>query len=231
MAKTKPRRSPHVQYLWPTPILVRRFGQHQRVNRELLELFYAHRRKHQSAPSPVYSSADDLLQQHDHPALGDLTKFIVDSIYEIASEVNAPYWQGNQEIRVHLTGLWFQITNGHGFHETHVHGNCSWSGVYYVQTGECTSGRGEAGKAMPNGITRFYGPNLDAHAGGHVDLGNLYLVQDAAWDSYPQAGNVVVFPAHVKHMAFPYAGEQDRVIVSFHGQVHGAPLRHDYSFS
>ena len=42
---------------------------------------------------------------------------------------------------------------------------------------------------------------------------------------------LVVFPSHVKHMAFPYSGERDRVIVSFHAQVHGeTDLKYNYEF-
>ena len=74
---------------------------------------------------------------------------------------------------------------------------------------------------MPNGITRFYGPGIDYTGGGHGEFGNLYL-QHYAFDSVPSDGNLVVFPPHVKHMAFPYHGEHDRIIISFHAQVHSS---------
>jgi hypothetical protein len=42
-----------------------------------------------------------------------------------------------------------------------------------------------------------------------------------------------VFPSHIKHMPFPYDGEEDRVIVSFHAQVYNASgtQNYDYSFN
>ncbi len=230
MAKQQPRRNPHISYLWPTPILVRRFGQHQRVNPELAQLFYAYRKRHSPEEPLPYASPDTLMEESNNDALRQLGRFIGDSVFEVAREVNGPYWGQVQDIRVQLTGLWFQITNHHAFHETHVHGNCSWSGVYYVQAG---SNPGKVERGVPNGITRFYGPPMDIGGGGHGELGNLYL-QDYAWDSIPEDGKLVVFPPHIKHMAFPYAGEQDRIIVSFHAQVHGKrPFRpsENYTFA
>jgi hypothetical protein len=69
-------------------------------------------------------------------------------------------------------------------------------------------------------------------AGGFGDYGNLYL-HDNTWDSYPEDGKLCIFPAHIKHMPFPYAGEEDRVIVSFHAQVFNSSgsMEYDYGFN
>jgi hypothetical protein len=232
LARVAPKRNPNISYHWPVPVLSRKFGQYQQVNRDLLEAFYEYRKRNPRGSGPMYSSPDNLHQEIDHPSLLKLTRFITDGVYEIAAEVNAPYWKKATNIRVNLTGIWFQITNDFGFHETHIHGNCSWSGVYYVRAGNSSRAAGDVGKnGMPNGITRFYGPHMEYTAGGHGDLGNYYL-QDASLDSYPEDGRLVIFPAHLKHMVFPYQGEEDRVIVSFHAQVFGeSELRYGYSFS
>lgn len=219
-----------IHHLWPTPVLTRRYGERDRVNPALLELFYRHRDEHPGGASGGYASADNLLELYgDEQCVSDLAKFIAESVFEVARAMNQKFWRDIGKVRVDLTGLWFQITNNHAFHETHVHGNCSWSGVYYVQAG--TAGRKDKGSGQPNGITRFYGPNLEFMAGGHGDFGNLYL-QESTWDSYPRDGGLVVFPAHIKHMAFPYQGEADRVIVSFHAQVNSSEGRlYSYDFS
>ena len=181
----------------------------------------------------MYASRDDLPKQYgDDPAFSRLSRFITDSLFELASEVNKPYWRQGQEIRIDVTGLWFQITNNFAFHETHVHGNCSWSGVYYVQAGESSDAADNPNQTgMPNGITRFYGPHMEHSAGGHGDLGNLYQ-HHATFDSVPEDGRLVIFPAYLKHMVFPYNGSTDRVIVSFHAQVNGPEgFRTNYAFS
>lgn len=232
MAKqNRPGTSP-IQQLWPVTILTRRFGKYQQVNPALLAHFAEYRRANPGSSGAVYASPDNFAADSDHPAILSLQKFIMDNVFEVAAEVNSAYWKKSQTINIHLTGMWFQISNNYGFHETHVHGNCSWSGVYYVQSGDSSKGPGEIGaNGQPNGITRFYGPNTEYQAGGHGDLGNFYL-QDHTYDSYPQDGKLVIFPSHLKHMVFPYSGEQDRVIVSFHAQINGdEDLRYNYSSS
>ena len=222
--------NPNISYLWPTPILSKQFDQHLPVNEALLKLFYQHREKHQKVKSAKYASKDNLYVLYkDNPAIQQLVQFIMDGVYEIASAVNGPYWGSNKSIDIQITGVWFQMSNNHTFHETHVHGNCSWSGVYYVQAADSIRSPDEQSEDTPNGLTRFYGPHLDITAGGHGDFGNLYL-QDTHYDSYPEDGKLVVFPPHIKHMPFPYSGEKDRVIVSFHAQVH-TPDGFSYGYS
>jgi uncharacterized protein (TIGR02466 family) len=167
-----------------------------------------------------------------HKELNELAEFISKGIVEVATEANRGLWQDGEKVSVTLTGLWFQISNGYPFHEMHVHGNCSWSGVYYVRAGDCSTSPESHGSQQPNGVTRFYGPHMEHMAGGFGDYGNLYL-HDNNWDSYPEDGKLCVFPSHIKHMPFPYNGEEDRVIVSFHAQVFNASgaQNYDYSFN
>ena len=230
---TLPARDPNAEIhdLWPTPVLARTNEQHASIKQGLLDLFYAHRDEHSKTTGPVYSSRDNLYEIYkDHPAFAALTRFILDSVFQVAAHANGKAWQNSQKINVRLTGVWFQISNASGLHETHVHGNCSWSGVYYVQAGDCSRSSDDRKNGLLNGITRFYGPYMDFYAGGHVEVGNLYL-QSASWDSFPEDGKIAVFPSYLKHMAFPYSGEQDRVIVSFHAQVEGeGDLQYRYQF-
>ena len=170
-----------------------------------------------------------LNQYPTHTELEELADFIRAGIFEVALDANADYWQANDQVKINLTGLWFQISNGYNFHETHVHGNCSWSGVYYVCAGDSSSSPESHKGKQPNGITRFYGPNMEYMAGGHGDYGNFYL-HDSSWDSYPQDGKLCVFPSYLKHMVFPYNGAEDRVIVSFHAQVFNSKGGMDYDY-
>ena len=222
--------NPDVSMHWPTPLLVKQFENAATVNPKLIELFTVHRDKHRKSDSKTYASADNLHKQYeDNKDFMQLAQFIMAGVFEIASTVNGEYWQKMQveDIKINLSGIWFQITNEYNFHEVHVHGNCSWSGVYYVQSGN--AGSKEPG--FPNGITRFYGHHLDIQGGGHLDLGSFYL-QDASHDVLPEDGKLVVFPSHVKHMPFPYVGDKDRIIVSFHAQVNGdKPLKLGYKFN
>ena len=212
-------------------MLARTNDQHASIKQDLLDLLYAHRDEHTKASGPVYASRDNLYELYkDHPAFAALIKFILDSVYQVAAHANAKAWQNSQSIDVKLTGVWFQISNDNGLHETHVHGNCSWSGVYYVQAGESSRSKSDRRNGLLNGVTRFYGPYMEFLAGGHSEFGNLYLGH-GSWDSFPADGKIAVFPSYLKHMVFPYSGEQDRVIVSFHAQVDGeSELQYNYQF-
>jgi uncharacterized protein (TIGR02466 family) len=198
----------------------------------LINLFRQYQKENPTNSGSVYSSPDNFSHGIKNKALQSLEKFIMDNIFSIASELNAPYWKHGMSLDVTLTGLWFQISNNFGFHEMHVHGNCSWSGVYYVQAGSSSRSASDLlDNGMPNGITRFYGPHTEYLAGGHGDRGNYYL-NDHTYDSYPEDGMLCIFPSYLKHMVFPYQGEQDRIIVSFHGTVDTEEeLRYGYSFS
>lgn len=232
MAEHSLSNNPLISQLWPVSILNQRLENHKAVNEALIRFFRAYQKQHPGEQSSVYSSPDNFAEGVKNPAIDQLTKFIMDNVFVISRELNRNYWSESQSINIDLTGMWFQISNDFGFHETHIHGNCSWSGVYYVQSGSSSKGPKDVHKnGMPNGITRFYGPNIDFGAGGHGDLGNYYLMDDS-YDSYPEDGKLVIFPSHIKHMVFPYQGEEDRIIVSFHAQVNSDQvLRYKYGFS
>ncbi len=231
--KQKTGSNPNIIKLWPTTMLAKRFAHYQKVNPALLELFYQHRDLEQRSPQQAYASADDLLNKYPlHRELNELAEFISQGIVEVATEANKGMWREGEKIRVNITGLWFQISNHNSFHEMHVHGNSSWSGVYYVRSGDCSTSAASHRGQQPNGVTRFYGPHVEHMAGGFGDYGNLYL-HDSNWDSYPEDGKLCLFPAHIKHMPFPYNGTEDRVIVSFHAQVFNSSgvQNYDYGFS
>lgn len=227
-------KNPAIQLNWPVPILTKKLENANEVNPQLIKLFKDHQKQQTGDNTKSYASADDLHQVFkDNKAFAQLAQFISNNVFEMGAAMNGEYWQAMQvrNIGVHLTGIWYQITNNYVFHEMHVHGNCSWSGVYYVQAGESGSVAKEKELGFKNGITRFYGPHLDYQAAGHLDLGNYYT-QKASLDFIPEDGKLVVFPSYLKHMPFPYIGKKDRIIVSFHAQITGdTPLQRGYSFS
>jgi hypothetical protein len=211
---------------WGTPLLRRSLENAETINADLVELFYQHRKQDLETRGQksgnLYSSSDDLLQRYQHPSLQALFEFISSSVFEIASHMNAPIWQGMgaSQLQMHIVGAWFQIANRYGFHDIHNHGNCSWSGVYYVQIDPLERRQEHATLGAMNGITRFYGHWLGLTGGAHMDLGNAYLQQSHV-DATPRAGDLIVFPSWLNHKAMPYDGDKDRIIISFNAQVHG----------
>jgi uncharacterized protein (TIGR02466 family) len=203
---------------------VHRFTQAAEVNAVLARVFRVMRATDPGyqAGSSFYASSDDLLGRVDLPEFGALVQFIAQSLQTTIKEANKNVWpQGRHAMQLELVGLWFQIQNGAAFHDVHTHGNCSWSGVYYVQIDAPEVRESHAELGALNGATRFYSPMFALLGGAHMDMGNAWL-QQATLDVAPQEGELVLFPAFLAHKAMPYSGSKDRIVVSFNAQIHAA---------
>lgn len=209
-----------LQRHWPVPLAVHRFGRAAEVNPLLARVFGAMRATDGSAPATrFYASPDDLLRRIQLPEFHELVQFIVQSIQTTAQQANAGLWPtGRHNLQLELMGVWFQIQNGATFHDVHTHGNCSWSGVYYVQIDPAEQRALHPDFGALNGATRFYSPLFPLLGGAHIDMGNAFL-QQATLDVSPQEGELVLFPSFLPHKAMPYMGGKDRIIVSFNAQI------------
>jgi uncharacterized protein (TIGR02466 family) len=209
-----------LQQHWPVPLAMHRFERGREVNEVLARVFSAMRATDpQASDSSFYASADDLPRRIDLPEFHALLQFIAASLQATAQQANAGVWPpGRHGLQLELMGVWFQIQNGAAFHDIHTHGNCSWSGVYYVQIDPPEQRKAHPEFGALNGATRFYSPMFPLLGGAHIDMGNAFL-QQATLDVTPQEGELVLFPAFLPHKAMPYAGERDRIIVSFNAQI------------
>lgn len=211
---------------WPVPLELHTFEQADEVNPILARVFNAMRATAlaQSEPpvtdKPFFASHDQLLSRVQLPEFDALVRFMVGALQKTIGQANAGIWpQGQASLQLQIAGCWFQIQNGMAFHDVHTHGNCSWSGVYYVQCDGEDKRREHPVLGDNNGVTRFYGPYTDWLSGAYMDMGNAYL-QKNAMDIAPEPGRLVLFPSYLPHKAMPYEGQTDRIIVSFNVQVH-----------
>ena len=213
-----------LQAHWSVPMATHRFAQAQDVNEVLARVFTVMRANdpdYRNA-SRFYASSDDLLQRVDLPEFSALITFIAQALQSTVKQANAGVWpQGRHGLQLELTGVWFQIQNGAAFHDIHTHGNCSWSGVYYVQIDALQERQTHAELGALNGATRFYSPMFPLLGGAHMDMGKAWL-QQATLDVTPQEGELILFPAFLPHKAMPYSGDKDRIVVSFNAQIHAA---------
>jgi uncharacterized protein (TIGR02466 family) len=186
---------------------------------------------HPERGGAFYASEDNLLKRVDVPEFRALVQFIVQSLQDTAQRANAQVWPpGQQPLQLLLTGVWFQIQNGAAFHDVHTHGNCSWSGVYYLQIDPPEQRAKHAQWRAHNGVTRFYSPMFPLLGGAHMDMGNAFM-QNATLDISPQEGELVLFPAFLPHKAMPYEGERDRIILSFNAQIHAPQGNQIYRYA
>lgn len=200
-----------------------RYPKAEELNPLLARLFAVLRatQSHQrgNAPGNFFASDDDLLQRVQLPEWQELVRFFVQSLRDTARTANASAWPaGNIDLKVAIQGMWFQISREGAFHDVHTHGNCSWSAVYCVQADALAQRQQRPSYGPSNGVTRFYGPHFAQLGGAFVDLGNAYL-QPPHVDVALQPGDLVVFPAWLAHQALPYAGDLERIIISFNASI------------
>ena len=211
-----------LQAHWPVPLATHHFAQAAEVNAVLARVFSVMRATDpdHKPGSRFYASSDDLLRRVDLPEFAALIQFIAQALQSTVKQANAGVWPlGRHGLQLELTGVWFQIQNGAAFHDIHSHGNCSWSGVYYVQIDPQAERAQHAELGALNGATRFYSPMFPLLGGAYMDMGNAFM-QQATLDVVPQEGELVLFPAFLPHKAMPYSGEKDRIVLSFNAQIH-----------
>jgi len=203
-------------FLWATPLievknpchaqwkeaLVRHCYESQTQAKEQIESGVTPRRK-----ANLYESQFNFLER-PQPEIQALRQFCndalvgaVSSLIQRATRAPAP------PIKVDLFESWIHITRDGGYHEVHNHPNCSWCGIYYLDPADCTVD-------PPNGINRFFSP---------IDI----MYDDPGAEAYPQKpisitpaeGTLVLFPSYVKHLAAPYKGTRERIILAFNSRV------------
>jgi uncharacterized protein (TIGR02466 family) len=214
------------QQFWATSFYAFLWPEHPREAPGILEFLYRLRDQQAArVASGVAAGAksgyglfegDFDLFARDHPGLARLKAFIVESVRRAIVHVH-----GGQDdaarIAVEISDGWYHITNQGGYHDAHVHGGCSWCGIYYLQIGE--SGQRQEGGA-PNGGSRFYSPLW--RGGTHQDYGNRYMSQSYV-DPPIQDGMLLLFPSYLLHSGLPYSGTKDRVVIAFNTKSFLAP--------
>ena len=158
----------------------------------------------------------DLFDTTENADLQALADWIRQSVSAVVAQVNGGQVPANR-LDVRFNESWFHITNDGGFHDAHVHGNCSWCGIFYLASGDPDEVPRDGTDKAGNGVNRFY-----AHipTGGMADdYGSMYLRRSYI-DVQPMDGRMVIFPSFLLHSALPYRGQRDRIIMAFNSQTY-----------
>jgi len=97
---------------------------------------------------------------------------------------------------------WANVCRTGDFHTTHTHPGATWSGVYYVDTGDSPGERDTA-------ALRFLDP-----APGSANAFFPYLLRTCP-EIQPVAGLMVLFPSYLPHMVHPHKGGGPRISIAF----------------
>lgn len=205
-------------FLWATPLIEARNPDHAKMKEALVRYCYEIERQAkepiESGVTPrrkanLYESRFNFFQ-HPLPEIQALRQFCGEALSRAVLKLMYQASGGKTQatsIAVDMFESWVHITHDGGYHEIHNHPNCSWCGIYYLEPADCTV-------EPPNGINRFFSP---------IDI----MYDDPGAEAYPQKpvsiapeeGKLLLFPSYVKHLAVPYKGSRDRIIVSFNSRV------------
>jgi len=103
-----------------------------------------------------------------------------------------------------FTDSWFHVGKTNSLHETHIHANCSWCGIYYVDIGDEGSGQ-----------TSFRNPAYSTY----LDAGTRWLDRTMETRIKAENGLLVLFPSYLQHYQSIYTGKKDRIVVAFNAQI------------
>lgn len=125
----------------------------------------------------------------------------------VANVVNNLHQEDGKECtyNINFNESWFHISKTNSTHEVHLHANCSWCGIYFVQAG--SKGSGKTVFTNPAGLN-------------YLDWGSRYLNKQLDLDIEPEDGLLILFPSYLRHYQALYTGKEDRIVVAFNASVY-----------
>ena len=201
----------NIMMLWSTPIGVFYNENHHAIKNDLIDFFKKYKNN-----NPKSRKGDENIKLYEsnynihtlkNPSYEKLMFFFAESFKKISEEANKEYQNKNNNNIINIKDSWFIIYESNGFVAPHVHSNCSWSSVYYVQCDEDNSSN--------NGETYLQKPFVDRLK---HDNGSRYL-QFETRNFEPKEGLLIIWPSHIIHGSFPYTGEKKRIIVSANATI------------
>ena len=201
---------------WVIPLVRVKNPDHARIKDGLVAHSYDRQRRSAAAiasgispkvKSNLFESTFDLFKS-DVPEVRALAQFCSQAVGSLLTELRRRLNRAEPAaLRIEMAESWVHITRDGGYHDVHLHPNCSWCGIYYVDPGDSTL-------TPPNGCNRFYPP----FEPNYHDYGTTALLTDPA-DVAPEEGVLVLFPSYLHHSAMSYRGSRDRIVASFNARV------------
>ena len=204
--------------LWPTTLLRKRFAGHEAIKPALLAFVRRYQEEHPGGRDAaenrgLYESAYDILKRYgeSEAAIQSLADFLKEAFFEAATAANGASWKRAEidieQISVNITASWFIDYKTEGNVHPHLHGNGSWSCVYYLQM--------DASDDPMNGATYFICPTNKSDSD---DAGAIYCREASRYFAAVE-GYALFFPSHLIHGSFPYKGDQPRIIFSANARI------------
>ena len=181
---------------------------HDQIKKKLLVFFEDYKKKQSSSRKSnenfnLYESRYNLHQESNQD-LQKVLRFISGGVFSVFQQASKGYIleRGSEtKYRVIIRDSWFITYENGGFVAPHTHDNCSWSCVYYVQSGKDSNKK--------NGATYLQSPNARLKS----DIGSESFAYTS--ENYePIEGKLVVWPSYLIHGSYPHLGKVKKTILS-----------------
>ena len=189
--------------LFATPLLSHLWADGTELNPQLRDSILAHERRHsgtdltnvggwhsERGTLEFCGNAGQLLIGHMHEMIEEATR-------RLYTEFGRP----SQPLSWVLSA-WANVNRRGDFNQMHTHPGATWSGVYYVDSGE-------ADPAANGTAIRLSDPNPART--------NLFFPELSASDILfkPEPGLMILFPSYVPHAVLPHRGDRPRISIAF----------------
>ena len=181
---------------------------HDEIKKKLLVFFEDYKKKQPSSRKSnenfnLYESRYNLHQESNQD-LQKVMRFISGGVFSVFQQASKGYILergSDTKYRVIIRDSWFITYENGGFVAPHTHDNCSWSCVYYVQSGKDSNKK--------NGATYLQSPNARLKS----DIGSESF-QHQLQNFEPIEGKLVVWPSYIIHGSYPHLGKVKKAIIS-----------------
>jgi len=127
----------------------------------------------------------------ENDELTPLKLWVIDQTTKFVNTVNSGSY------RIAITESWAHVTDQYGSHAPHRHPNSTWSGIFYVEQLDLTSGQNIF-------FNQYTMPDK---------LGYEFFNEEFTIDI--QLGRLVLFPSTMLHYAKPYLGTDKRIVIAY----------------
>lgn len=190
-------------HLFPTPFMSHVWSDGAELNEALRPLILDH------ASSTAGLNKTNVGGWHSEAGqlefCGPAGRRLIRHMYEMADEATRRVLtESNQSVRPMRWTLfaWVNVNGPGGFNRVHTHPGATWSGTYYVDTGDPEDA--ESGTPI-----HFFDP-CQGHANGFLQP---YIA--SSYTARPEPGLMILFPSYLPHMVYPHRGGRPRISIAF----------------
>jgi uncharacterized protein (TIGR02466 family) len=203
--------APDTALAFTTPILVRRVPEFETVNRGLgTQIRAAMQRDGGVQISNVggWQSRPDFWNWESEEA-ATWRGWVHGAILRMAALLTEETDLANVDV-TYRAGAWVNVNRNGQYNDGHIHPDCDWAVVYYVETGTPDPGWPR------NGKIELHDPRTLAFAS---TLSAFGFARSLLID--PEPGKLVMFPSWIEHSVHPFYGTGERISIACNVKITG----------